>query len=104
MSHATVPEAIDAAEPEVAELITRLATEEAAPDPFDAVVRMLTETARREVASLAGAIAAEPEPADMMRLQHWLTRMVDQLARKSVVSGKSVSLPVDTGWRGQRKK
>src|SRR3546814_2394576 len=79
MSHATVPEAIGAAEPEVAELITRLATEEAAPDPFDAVVRMLTETARREVASLAGAIAAEPEPADMMRLQHWLTRMVDQL-------------------------
>src|SRR3546814_13306879 len=78
MAHATVPEAIDAAEPEVAELITRLATEEAAHDPFDAVVRTLTETARREVASPAGASEAEPEPADQMSIQHWLTRIVEQ--------------------------
>ena len=52
MAHATVQEAIDAADPGVADLIGRLATEELQAEPFDAVVRLLTEWARQEVAEL----------------------------------------------------
>jgi hypothetical protein len=52
MAHPTVQEAIDAADPGVADLIGRLATEELHHDAFDAVVRLLSEWARREVAEL----------------------------------------------------
>ena len=52
MAHPTVQEAIDAADPGVADLIGRLATEELQTEPFDAVARLLTEWARQEVAEL----------------------------------------------------
>ena len=52
MAHPTVQEAIDAADPGVADLIGRLATEEMHDRAFDAVARLLTEWARREVAEL----------------------------------------------------
>ena len=52
MANPTVQEAIDAADPGVADLIGRLATEEMHHEAFDAVVRLLTEWARREVAEL----------------------------------------------------
>ena len=43
MAHPTVQEAIEAADPGVADLLGRLATEEQQAEPFDAVVRLLTE-------------------------------------------------------------
>jgi DNA primase len=79
MAHATVPESIDAADPDVAELLTRLATEETQADPFDAVVRLLTEIARRAVSSLRSQIGANPDDVSLLRLQHWLSQVVDQL-------------------------
>ncbi len=60
MAHPTVPEAIEAADPGVAELLTRLATEEVETEPFDAVVRLLTETARRAVSGLTAAGVRPP--------------------------------------------
>ena len=63
MAHPTVPEAIEAADPGVADLLARLAAEEVDSEPFDAVVRLLTERARHEVtgARRRGS-AAEPRP------------------------------------------
>jgi hypothetical protein len=97
MDHPTVPAAIDAAEPAVAELLTRLATEEAQAQPFDAVVRMLTELARRRVSALRTQVAAEPEDLELLRLQHWLTGIVDQL-RDTNTAGEAADQLV--AWLG----
>ena len=70
MAHPTVPEAIEAADPGVAELLARLAAEEVDSDPFDAVVRLLTERARHEVTALVSRINAEPS---LQRDSQWLT-------------------------------
>jgi DNA primase len=79
MEHPTVQEAIEAADPGVADLIGRLATEEVQAEPFDAVVRLLTERARREVSELTARIGSTPEPSELMRQQSWLTMIVDRL-------------------------
>ena len=62
MAHPTVQEAIEAADPGVADLIGRLATEELQTEPFDAVVRLLTEWARQRGgrAHAQGAAATTP--------------------------------------------
>jgi DNA primase len=80
MEHATVPEAIDAADPEVADLLIRLATDELQADnPFDAVVRFLTETARRRINTLTAQVSVHPDDPELLRRQHWLTQIVDRL-------------------------
>jgi hypothetical protein len=79
MAHPTVQEAIEAADPGVADLIGRLATEEVQAEPFDAVVRLLTERARREVSELTARIASTAEPDALMHQQSWLTMVVDRL-------------------------
>ena len=99
MAHATVPEAIEAADPAVAELVTRLATEEVSTKPFDAVVRMLTETARSEVRLLRGAVAANPDDPELLRAQHWLTQTIDQL-RDEHSSGEAAEQLV--AWLGSK--
>jgi DNA primase len=99
MAHPTVPEAIEAADPEVAELLARLATEELQTEPFDAVVRMLTETARTEVRLLRARVAAQPEDLELLRTQHWLTQTIDQL-RDPNASGAAAEHLV--AWLGSR--
>jgi DNA primase len=99
MAHPTVPGAIEAADPAVAELLTRLATEEVQTEPFDAVVRMLTETARSEVRLLRARVAAEPEDRELLRVQHWLTQTIDQL-RDPHSSADAVEQLV--AWLGSR--
>ncbi len=99
MAHPTVPEAITAADPGVAELLTRLATEEVATTPFDAVVRMLTETARTEVRMLHARVAADPDDPDLLRVQHWLTQTIDHL-RDEHSAGAAVEQLV--AWLGER--
>jgi DNA primase len=79
MAHPTVQEAIDAADPGVADLLGRLATEEQQADAFDAVVRMLTERARHEVAGLTARIGAASDPGPLLREQQWLTLVIDRL-------------------------
>jgi DNA primase len=79
MAHPTVQEAIDAADPGVADLLGRLATEEQQADAFDAVVRMLTERARHEVAGLTARIGSASDPGPLLREQQWLTLVIDRL-------------------------
>lgn len=101
MAHPTVPEAIDSAEPDVAELLTRLATEEAQPDAFDAVVRMLTELARREMAALRSQVAAHPEQVELLRVQHWLSQTIDLLRDPAAVHAAADGLVAWIGSRGE---
>ncbi len=99
MAYPTVPEAIAAADPAVAELLTRLATEEVSTEPFDAVVRMLTETARSEVRLLHARVAASPDDLELLRAQHWLTHTIDRL-RDEHSSGEAAGQLV--AWVGER--
>ncbi|MEO7427988.1 MAG: DNA primase [Acidimicrobiales bacterium] len=100
MAHPTVPEAIAAADPSVAELLARLATEEVATEPFDAVVRMLTETARTEVRLLRGRVAADPDDPELLRIQHWLTQTIDQLRDEGSSGAAAEQLVAWLGARG----
>jgi hypothetical protein len=97
MDHATVPEAIDAADPEVADLLIRLATDEVQAEPFDAVVRFLTETARREIRTLTAQVSVHPDDPELLRRQHWLTQIVDRL-RDPEAAGEAVEHLV--AWLG----
>ena len=101
MAHPTVPEAIDAGDPEVAELLTRLATEEAQAEPFDAVARMLTELARREISVLRVQVAARPEDVELLRTQHWLTGVVDRLRTPTTAGEAADQLVAWVGSRGE---
>ncbi len=79
MAHSTVQEAIEAADPGVADLLGRLATEEQQAEPFDAVVRLLTEWARQQVVVLRTRIVTAPDPVEVQREQQWLTMVIDRL-------------------------
>ncbi len=103
MAHPTVPEAIEAADPAVAELLTRLATEEVQSAPFDAVVRMLTERARLEVRLLRARVAAEPDDLELLRVQHWLTQTIDQLRDEHSSGGAAEQLVAWLGSKGEER-
>ena len=98
MAHPTVPEAIDAADPGVADLLARLAAEEVDSDAFDAVVRLLTERARHEVTSMITRVAAEP---GLQREQQWLTMCIDQLRDPDTAAGAADQLVAWLGSRGE---
>jgi DNA primase len=101
MAHPTVPAAISTAEPAVAELLTRLATEELQTQPFDAVVRMLTETARSEVRLLRAEVAARPDDPELLRVQHWLTQTIDRLRDERSAGEAADQLVAWIGTRGE---
>jgi DNA primase len=101
MAHPTVPEAIDAADPEVADLLLRLATEELQSDPFDAVVRFLTEAARREVRTLTAQVAVHPDDPELLQQQHWLTQVIDRLRDPAAVGDAADQLVAWLGSRGE---
>ncbi len=98
MAHPTVPEAIDAADPGVADLLARLASEEVDSEPFDAVVRLLTERARHEVTSLVSRVAAEP---GLQQQQQWLTKCIDQLRDPNAAADAAMQLVAWLGSRGE---
>ncbi len=79
VGHDTVHEAIEGAHPAVAELISRLAVEDADSEPFDVVVRLVTEATRRSLAELRTHLVAHPEDVEALRTQQWLTASLDQL-------------------------
>ena len=101
MAHPTVTEAIAAADPGVAELLTRLATEEVDSDPFDAVVRLLTEVARREMAGLPARIAASPDDGTLRDLAQWLPSVIDQLRDPDSADAAADQLVTWLGTRGE---
>ncbi len=100
MAYPTVSDALSAADPGVADLLGRLATEELQAEPFDAVVRFLTERARGEVAQLAVRVAASPEDASLLAEQLWLTRIIDQLRDPIAARTAAEALVTFVGGQG----
>jgi DNA primase len=98
MAHPTVPEAIEAADPGVADLLARLAAEEVDSEPFDAVVRLLTERARHEVTALVSRINADPS---LQQQSQWLTQAIDQLRDPSTAAQAADQLVAWLGSRGE---
>jgi hypothetical protein len=101
MAHPTVQEAIAAADPGVADLIGRLATEEQQADPFDAVVRLLTERARHEVAGLTARIASAADPSALLQEQQWLTLIIDRLRDPEAAVGAADELVAFVGQQDE---
>jgi len=101
MAHPTVPGAIEAADPGVADLLGRLATDEVQSEPFDAVARLLTERARHEVAELAARVAAAPDHTDLQHQQHWLTGIIDRLRDPDAAALAANELVAFVGTKGE---
>ena len=98
MAHPTVVEAIEGAEPRVSDLLARLAAEEVDSDPFDAVVRLLTERARHEVNALVPRVTAEP---GLQRDVQWLTSCIDQLRDPGAAGTAAEQLVAWLGSKGE---
>jgi DNA primase len=79
VAHDTHLEALDAVPEEAADLLARLLVDEPASEPFDAVRRLLTETARREIAAVRLAAATEADGTQALRDLAILTRVIDGL-------------------------
>ena len=90
-------DAIDGADPAVAELISSLAVEDADSEPFDVVVRLVTEATRRALAGLRTHLVAHPEDVDALRTQQWLTASLDQLRD---VATRTVAAEQLVAWLG----
>jgi DNA primase len=100
MAHATVQLAIEAADPGVADLIGRLATEELQTEPFDAVLRLLTEWVRREVADLT--LQATGEGAvGLLEQVTWLKLVAERLQDPATAAGAADELVAFVGQEGE---
>ena len=100
MAHPTVQEAMEAADPGVADLLVRLATDDVQAEPFDAVVRFLTERARREVAELRTRVAASPDDRGLLADQLLLTRIIDRLRDPNAAAEAADELVAFVGSHG----
>jgi DNA primase len=98
MAHPTVSEAIDGADPRVAELLARLATEEVDSEAFDAVVRLLTERVRHEVHGLALRVNTEP---DLQSDIQWLTERMHELQDQAAAGEAAEQLVAWLGSKGE---
>jgi hypothetical protein len=101
MAHPTVQEAIEAADPGVADLLGRLATEELDSEPFDAVVRLLTERARREVTQLRMSISSAADPDRVQQQVQWLTMTIDHLRDPNAAASAADELVAFVGTEGE---
>lgn len=101
MAHPTVQGAIEEADPGVADLIGRLATEELQAEPFDAVVRLLTERARHDIESVVTRSSVEPQNADLLAQQLWLKRRVLQLQEPEAAALAAEELVAFVGTQGE---
>jgi DNA primase len=101
MAHPTVQEAIEAADPGVADLLGRLATEELDSEPFDAVVRLLTERARREVTQLRMSISSAADPDRVQQQVQWLTMTIDHLRDPNAAAAAADELVAFVGTEGE---
>jgi hypothetical protein len=75
----TLPEAIEGAHPQVAQLLSRLAVEETDAEPVDVVCRLVTEAVRRAVADLVAEARHADDPMPVLQTQHWLVGKLDEL-------------------------
>jgi hypothetical protein len=75
----THAEALALSPPAVADLLARLMVEEPTSHPFDAVRRLLTEVARREIGTLRLVSASADDPARALADLAFLNRVIDGL-------------------------
>ncbi len=75
----THAEALASSPPAVADLLARLMVEEPTSQPFDAVRRLLTEVARREIGTLRLVSASADDPAQALTDLAFLNRVIDGL-------------------------
>ena len=100
MAHPTVQEAIEAADPGVADLIGRLATEELQTEAPDAVVRLLTEWARQEVAELT-LKATGDEAVALLEQVTWLKLVAERLQEPDAWASAADELVAFIGQQGE---
>jgi DNA primase len=100
MGHPTVQEAIEAADPGVADLIGRLATEEQHTDAFDAVTRLLTEWARQEVAELTLKARGDDAVA-LLEQVTWLKLTAERLNDPDTSAEAADELVAFVGQQGE---
>ena len=100
MAHPTVQEAIDAADPGVADLLGRLATEELHTEPFDAVVRLLTEWARLEVGELTLKATGDDAVA-LLEQVTWLKLVSERLQDADASAAAADELVAFVGQQGE---
>jgi DNA primase len=100
MAHPTVQEAIEAADPGVADLIGRLATEELQTEGPDAVVRLLTEWARQEVAELT-LKATGDEAVALLEQVTWLKLVAERLQERDAWASAADELVAFIGQQGE---
>jgi hypothetical protein len=81
-SHASIGEAVAAAtdtEPQIADLLARLAVDEPTSEPFDAVKRLATEVARAEMTELRLGAGSRSDPAEALAESAFLGHCIDGL-------------------------
>jgi DNA primase len=100
MAHPTVQEAIEVADPGVADLIGRLATEELQTDARDAVVRLLTEWARQEVAELT-LKATGSDAVALLEQVTWLKLVAERLQDPDTWATAADELVAFVGQQGE---
>jgi hypothetical protein len=100
MAHPTVQEAIDVADPGVADLLGRLATDELQTTAFDAVTRLLTEWARVEVAELTLKARGEDATA-LLEQVTWLKLVAERLQDVDTGAAAADELVAFVGQQGE---
>ncbi len=75
----THADALASASPEVADLLARLLVDEPTSDPFDAVRRLYTEVARREIAAVRLQAAGATDGTQALTDLVTVTRVMDGL-------------------------
>jgi DNA primase len=100
MAQPTVQEAIETADPGVADLIGRLATEELHTEPFDAVSRLLTEWARQEVGELT-LKARGDDAVGLLEQLTWLKLVAERLQDPSSAGAAADELVDFIGHQGE---
>lgn len=91
----------EAASPEAAELIARLAVEEMVADPTDVLVRLATEVGRSVMADLEAQARSSADPLAFAESITWLKLSLDALRSSRVEGEKLAQLLV---WLGQRRQ
>ena len=91
--------ALATAPPRVSDLLARLLVEEPTSEPFDAVRRLLTEVARREIGTLRLVGATNGDPAQALSDLAFLNRAIDDLRDPSAGAESADRL---LAWLGQR--
>jgi hypothetical protein len=101
-SAATLRDAIASADPETADLLQRLAVEDAEEDPDDVVIRLLERAGARELAQLQREARGAPAPEDYAAVIGWLKLALEEL--RSPQSGRDAEARLVPWLVGRREE